>query len=316
MESHAKYFLVGSFVLIGIFCIAVALIWISGMGSGKDYTNYSVYFKKQTLDGLQKDSAVTMKGITVGKVSNYHISDRSIEEVKVTLRLEKDTPVKTDTEAILKRNILTGLAWIDLIGSTQESARLINITKGEEYPVIPEGKSELDIIADSIPGLLEQINTAINRVNAMLSDNNLNAISSILNNVKTATSVLADNKQRLDMTVSNIEKATGEIAQLSGSFKGFADSNDRRIEKLTAELNSTLGQLKATLLNLDKQGKEISSSVQTASRVFSQEITTMSQGITDASNALAKTVESFEDPQSIIAGPREKALGPGEKIAK
>lgn len=316
MESEAKYILVGSFVLISSVLVIAALLWISDAGGGRNVERYTVYFRKHDLAGLQKDSDVTMKGIKVGSVESYQISSRNIEEVKATLRLDEDTPVKIDTEAIIERNLLTGLARVELVRSTQHSPPLKNVLPNESYPIIPEGRSELERIADSIPSLLEEINEMVNRVSSVFSEKNIKTVSSILKNIENVTGELSENRKRLTSVLVELEKVAGDIREVNSSMNRFVQNTDGHVGKVSAEAVNSLKRIDSAIENLDRRVAEVSKSIQSASQVFSQEITAATQSIGAAADTFSKTVEGFEDPQSIIVGPRETALGPGEKIEK
>src|SRR5262249_12081003 len=144
-----------------------------------------------SLDGLQINSDVRMKGIKVGSVASLQISKKNIALVKVNIRVDEDTPVKVDTRATIKRNLLTGLATVDLDKSSQESALLTEVKPDEEYPVIPEGRSELDEVAASVPDLIHDASESIKRLNALLSDENVQLVHDIVANVDRVTSAFA-----------------------------------------------------------------------------------------------------------------------------
>ncbi len=316
MESEAKYIIVGTFVLIATVVIVAGLFWISDLGERRNVTYYSVYFKQQSLEGLQKDSAVTMKGIKVGTVADYRISSRNIEEVRVTLRLDRGTPVKKDTSVVLKRNLLTGLATLDLVGSTQESELLREVPQGEPYPVIPEGLSKLEKIAESIPDLLEQINKGVSRAVVVFSEENLHSVESTLKNLEQFSGALAENRGKVEKTLTSLEQALSEISELSKSARSFLKSFDGKFDGMSQETVNALRSLEDTLRKFDQKTAEISFAVKTASRVFSQEVSTISQNVSEAAGSFSRTMESFEDPRKIITGPSEKALGPGESLKR
>lgn len=316
MESEARYFLVGLFVIAATLLLVGTVFWLSKNSAGGNLKYYSAYFKHQTLDGLQRDSYVTMKGVRVGSVADYRISPANIEEVKVIMRIEAGTPVKEDTRAKIKRNLLTGLAVVELTGSTQDSPLLVAPPPGEPYPVIAEGRSELDKLADSLPDLLQKATGIVNRMNAALSEENLHALSGSLKNVEDFTASLAGNREAINSALAEIQKTSKAVADASSAIAAFANSSNNRVSDVSRETAEMLRQLKQNLEDLNKRTAEITTSVRSSSDVFSQQIAAMSQSIGDAARSFSKTVESFEDPASLLGGPREKSLGPGEKSEK
>ncbi len=313
MESSAKYTLVGLFVVIATIIFVALLFWLTEIGGQRNTRFFTVYFRNHSLAGLQVDSAVTMKGIKVGTVTAYHISPESVEEVKVILRLGNDIPVKMDTAAILKRNLLTGLAFIDLIGSSDQSNLRVEIPEDEIYPVIPEGESELDKLADSIPAVLSQVNGMVSRANAVFSTENISSLERSLQNVEKLTAAFANKQEEIEEMIDKMSQTTSDISAASKSLRKFADGANGSLDSMSTEATTTLRSLNDTVKGLHEQAEIISSSVNAVSQVLSQEITNTSQSIAAAADSISRTAESFENPKAIIAGPAESTLGPGER---
>ena len=316
MESQAKFVWVGSFVLISTVGLVAALLWLSGAAGGSSNKYFTIYFRSNSLNGLQKDSDVTMKGIKVGSVDEYRISPRSVEEVKVTLRLNEFAPVKEDTSAVIKRNLLTGLAWIELIGSSENSPLLSFVIDDEDYPVIPEGRTEFDEIAETIPKMLDRINEMVHRASLFMSRENSESLHKILSNVELFTASLAESSNRIDAVLKSIEQVAVDVSRLSDDLNKFVRKTGKSIDGLSSEAKETLVSLNRSVVGLDKDAKQMLRAVESASQVFAQEVTAVSQSLSEAAETFSKTVEEFEDPQSIITGPREKSLGPGEAIGR
>jgi phospholipid/cholesterol/gamma-HCH transport system substrate-binding protein len=316
MESEAKYILVGSFVLISVVLIIIALFWVSDISGRQNVEYYTVYFKNQNLSGLQKDSWVTMKGIKVGTVANYRVSPRNIEEVKVMLRLDRGTPIKMDTSVVIRRNLLTGIATIDLVGTTQDSPRLTDVNQGESYPVIPEGRSELEKITETIPGLLEQMNIGVNRIVAVFSEENVRSVGDTLKNINSVSATLAENRNKIQTSLTELERTLQDIRELTKALNSFAKNTDQHFGETSKEASSALKEMDATLKNFNDKVTKMSSAVSNATQVFAQEVTTVSQNISAAANTFSKTMENFENPRKIIAGPNKQELGPGEKLGR
>jgi len=149
MEPESRYTLVGAAVLAMIAMLSAALIWLSA-GAASDFHFYMIHFERQSLDGLQQGSDVNMRGVKVGRVEGYELSPHNINRVDVTIRVSLNTPVSVNTTAVVSRNLVTGLARIDLVTPGTPGPELVTVPPGEKFPVIAEGTSGLTEIADTL----------------------------------------------------------------------------------------------------------------------------------------------------------------------
>jgi len=279
MESHAQYTLVGTVVLVLVALTVFGALWLSRAGDSREYNYYTVYFKNHSLAGLQQDSAVTMRGIKVGTVKSFRIAPADIERVKVLLKVDAETPVKTDTEAIVQRNLLTGLAYIDLVRSTS-GAPFLMARDGEDLPVIPEGRSQLDEITSDVPKMIQEMSGLVAQARAFLTPENQQAAADILANIRTVSEKFASSD-------SDLSGLAGSLTQLSGNLDTLVKHLDTRTGELTASIQQT-----SSALALQAQ--------------------TIGRDIGRAAQGLAVTLDKYQDPKALIAGPAQGALGPGE----
>lgn len=314
MESDAKYALVGAFVLVATLLTIAAILWLSEAFGERAMTSYSIYFRHHGLEGLQKDSDVTMKGIKVGTVIDYHMSPRSVEVVKVIVELDEETPVKVDTRATLRRNLLTGLAWIDLVGSTEETPRLKDTVDGEEYPIILEGRTELEKITESIPDLLEKTNTLMSRINEVVSADNVLAVRTSLQNVERTTQVFAENRERISTIFKDLQLTLDDLRGTSAKLKSLASTADGSLKELRDQSSETLKAIEQTAQTIGASTQEMAVAVKGATNVLAQETSTLAQTVGAAATSVSRAAEGFDDPRTILTGPRKTLLGPGEVI--
>ncbi len=280
MEPDAKYVLVGGVLIVLSVLFVGALLWVSNITDQSSIERYNIYFKNQSLAGLQVDSAVTMKGIKVGTVRDVKIVPRDIERVLVQIGLEAGSPVKVDTKAVIQRNLLTGIANIDLVGSTQEAKALLQPIKGQGLPIIPEGQTGLEAIQRTAPELLERTSLLVERVAQFLSPENKVSFEKVLNNLEAIT--------------------------------GHASGDDNEIARALREVRQLAADMRVLVKNLDERSNQFAGSVNTAAQVLSHDSARLSKDIGLASRRIATTMESFEDPKTAFFGPEQSALGPGE----
>ncbi len=312
MESEAKYALVGTLMLVLVGCIAVAILWLSEAGGLHNKRFFTIYFQEHTLYGLQKDSYVTMRGIKVGSVTDLEISPRNIEQIRVTLMVDEDAPVKTDSVALINRNLLTGFASIDLAKGTKDAAMLTTIPPGEEFPIIPEGRSELEAVADSIPQVVERFGEIAGKLQALMSDQNVAAVSKILADVAVVTDTVARNNKSIEIGIKRLEVLADELSKISTSVRGLTESSDAQIRRIATEFEGTLGAIRESIKQLDTKGGELIQTMSSSMQVISQGIGDAVQNIGEAASALSAAVAGFEQPRKILTGPHKEQLGPGE----
>lgn len=276
MDTHPRYALVGSVLLALIVGLAFWFSWLWKGKSADSQSNYAVYFKQQSLSGLQVDSVVTMRGIRIGSVKAVEIQPQDIERVRVTISVNRDTPVRTDTKAVITRNLLTGLAAVDLVGSTQKSPRLAQVHEGEKYPVITEGTTGLDQVQQSVPELMGKASETLQRINVLLSDDNIAHVNSIIANVEKGSVGLEK--------VGNLIVAADEAFQSLGGVTGEAK-----------------GKIAPAL-------KDFGSAMAEARQLF----TTLSSDLKTLIRSVTATSNNLREPRSAVLGLPSGKLGPGE----
>jgi len=87
METRANYVIVGTFVLICIIGLFIAVLWAAGSQFREEYTYYSTYFTG-AVTGLGKGTVVRYNGIDIGHAYDVAIDDADPKRVIVTLQID------------------------------------------------------------------------------------------------------------------------------------------------------------------------------------------------------------------------------------
>jgi phospholipid/cholesterol/gamma-HCH transport system substrate-binding protein len=149
MEEKVNFAVVGAFVLVLSAALIGGVLWLS---SGKSYgTSYEIYqtYMKESVAGLNLNAPVRYRGVEVGRVQKIALAPGNVEQVQVTLAIERGTPVKVDTLAVLSTQGVTGIAFVDLTGGSRDSPELV-AAPGADYPVIKTGPSLMVRLDDSL----------------------------------------------------------------------------------------------------------------------------------------------------------------------
>jgi len=316
VESKANYALVGAAVILIIVGFISAILWLSGVAGKRDTTTYTIYFRQHSLSGLQADSGVTMKGIKVGSVKSFKLSPVDTERVKVVVEVGSETPVKEDTEAIITRNLLTGLASIDLTGGTAASQFRVNTPLGEDSPIIPEGRTELDTIADSIPGLVEDLGSFVSEARHVFSEENRESLRNTLANIDKFTSGLAASEEDFQALVKNLKEITDHLGKVSVSLEKTLKGSDRKLQVALDNMAEALAGFNQTAQTVNAESKKLSKTFTSGIDVVVVDINNVTKDISRAARSVSAAMEKLDDPKSIIVGPNEKSLGPGESLSR
>ena len=188
MNAKVNYILLGLFVLLLGTAMIGAILWLGSGGPRKNYDRYLVYMT-ESVSGLSKDAAVKYQGVDIGRVRDISLNPKNPKQVRLLLEIERGTPIKEDTVAILETQGLTGLATVNLTGGERGSKDLTK-QEGEEYPVIKSKPSLLGRLDKSLSQLIENLTESSTRFNTLLKDENQAAFSKSLKNLEILTSNL------------------------------------------------------------------------------------------------------------------------------
>lgn len=247
METRANYVLIGAFtILASLFLLGFGL-WAAKYSSDKGFREYDVVFH-EPVTGLTDGSSVQYNGIAIGIIQNLKLAPNDPRAVIARLRLQADAPIRTDTRAKLSMTSLTGPPIIQLTGGDPNSPLLLE-TPGHEVPVIQAQPSALQNIADTANRLVE-------RLDQVLSDENVKRISTTLDNIQSLTTSIADQREDLTELIVNARKASEHLnATLDTTNRAVTDVDRELVQKLPgliARLDSTLGRLDSAAGGADR----------------------------------------------------------------
>jgi phospholipid/cholesterol/gamma-HCH transport system substrate-binding protein len=237
MEEKVNFALVGVFVLVLSIALLGGILWFS---SGKSYgTSYDMYqtYMKESVSGLNLNSPVRYRGVEVGRVRKITLAPSNVEQVQLTLEVEHGTPIKADTEAVLQSHGLTGIAYVELTGGTQE-APILQKQPGEEYPVIKTEPSLMRRLDTSISSLLVNLNRTSANLNAVLDERNRNAVKKILADLETVAHTLAARSPAIDTGLRDAAHTLQNTARMSDDLPMLV----QRVQRSTDALDRMAGQ--------------------------------------------------------------------------
>ncbi len=170
MNSRTNYTLVGFFVLTSIVMIFVFVVWLIKPTDEKVLSTYIINFR-ESVSGLNVDSPVKYRGVTIGKVTKMGINLKNTEEIKVYIKVDQNAPIKTDTVAKLKSQGITGLNYIDLSQGSQDS-KLLCDEDSKSVPVIASVPSFLVKVEESFGSVSVNLSKTLHETGVLLREEN------------------------------------------------------------------------------------------------------------------------------------------------
>ncbi len=309
MESKVNYAAVGVFVLVlGAVLIAVVL-WLSvGLGAKKHYLLYRAVVD-ESVAGLNLNAPVKYMGVDVGKVRDIKLDPANPRQVKLVFAIENGTPIKVDTEAVLKTQGLTGIAYVELSGGSPNAAPLQASSSGQ-LPLIhtkPSLSARLENVMTSVLASLDH--TAAN-INAVLNDENRAALSRILQDTSTVMGAIAAQKNAISNGIASAAKTADNTARATAHL----DALVKKVSTATDAVGAAANETTQASRSAQKTIEDMDVGVRALTGDTIPDINQLIRELSALSNSLQRLSEQTEkNPSSLLRGRQPVPYGPGEK---
>lgn len=314
MEPEARYTAVGATLLALVVAVVLAMTWLARTGARADFRYYTIYFERQSLEGLQIGGDVNMRGVKVGRVESYSISRQNINRVQVTVRIDRNSPVSTNTVAIVDRNILTGLARINLATPGQPGPELAEVPTGESYPVIPEGESDIEQLTGAMNRLAITGAKALTNMEELLNQENREAFGATLANLRQISAALSKRMGRLDEVADALAKSAVEFGKSSQDIAVAVERVSAGAQPAIKQADATLRELARAVQALERETTALAKRLEQATDSGAHEIRATAQELRSSAEILSRAADRLQDPRAVIFGPSAAQLGPGERM--
>ena len=266
METKVNYALVGAFVLVLSTAIVASVLWISAGGrTGKEYDTYLAY-SSESVSGLNRQAPVKYKGVEVGAVREIGLDPEDPQKVRLVLAIERGVPIKQDTVAVLSLQGLTGIAFLDLEGSSKESPLLVPTAPGG-YPVIATRPSLFRRLDTQMTALVADLSQTAQRINRLLDDDTRAALQRTIASLDTVVHGIAARSETIDTalldaarTLENSARASAQLTELTRQISRSAEAVERAAERTTGAaeaVRAMAADARATTASLGRLAQEL-----------------------------------------------------------
>jgi phospholipid/cholesterol/gamma-HCH transport system substrate-binding protein len=307
-----NYALVGAFVLVLGAVLIAGVLWLASGGALQKKYDLYLAIEDESVAGLNLNAPVKYSGVDVGKVREIRLDPGNPERVNLLFAIERGTPIKEDTVAVLKTQGLTGIAYVELSGGARDAPPL-RATAGSEYPVIRTKPSLSARLENVLTSVLAKLDSTSSNINAILSDENRAAFKSALADIATVAHTIAARKDTLDAgianaarTFENASRATAQVGPVIDRIGRGADA----VGKMGNEVARTSAGAGKTV---DSVGADV--------KRFTAETLPELERLLGEMSVLATSLRRLSEkidgsPGGLLLGRRQVPSGPGEGTTK
>jgi len=307
MEREANYAAVGAFVLLVALLGALFVYWYSDTREHREYNRYEIYFPG-SVSGLANGGAVRYLGVGVGRVYDMRIDPRDSSRVEVIVDIDARTPISAHTVAELNLQGVTGLLYIDLLEDRSDK-RLGSAVPGLKYPVIRSAPSRFDVFLAGLPELSAASGNLVQRTSYLLSDENVAAVRTALDNVKKASAGLPQTVHDLDALIAELRSASAELAAAAGSAHSVLEASAPDVHAAVQRMHTIAANLADASDQLDKLIAENRQDVRAFTRTGLPEIERfVREGRAAAQDIRALSNSLRENPAQLLYEPPQRGM--------
>ncbi len=243
METRANYAMIGAFVLLAALMGLGFVLWLGQSQFNHEYENYDIVFEGPV--SLEDGASVRYIGIKVGEVTRIGIDREDDSKVRARIRVDAETPVKTDSTASIEFAGITGVTFVQ-INAGSPNAGSLRREAGQDVPVIKAIQSPVSELFSSGTEVMGRATLALERFDKLLSEENIESVSRTIANIETISAALSgEGTFTADFAdvLANINDAAESFDQASRSLGQFGSTADAEVARIGAEVSALLGEL-------------------------------------------------------------------------
>ena len=308
MEKNANYALVGLSTLVLFVGLVIFVVWLARLRINAEYDLYDILFQGP-INGLSQGGEVRFNGIKVGEVTKIALDRTNPSRVIARARITSDVPIRADSYATLEPLGITGVNYVQITAGTATKPLLKDTVPHGTIPILRSQRSALSDLLQGGGTVLTRTIEALDRVNRVLSDQNIKTFSTALSDTQAVTEELRTHRQVIadaQKALQDIDVATQKITDLASTSQNMLDTDGRRSLKNIAdaaqEAKETAAQAHALMDKLQGPTTDFANN-------GLPQITAALIQMRTAAQALQRLVDEIEaSPQGTLAKPPSEDL--------
>lgn len=232
---------VGLFVLFGVIAVLVMLFTLADVNVLRG--RYTVSTVVENAGGVRQGDPVQMRGVNIGRIRGFEIAPGG---VTLSLELDGEYRIPADSRVVLRSSGLLGGTVADIVPGTSSEA----LDGGDTLPGTAGGGA-----FDTVEALGGQADTVLTRVQALLSEQTVDAIGTSATELQLLlgelSALAAEQRSELDALGSSLRRSAAGVERATAGPE--LERSVARIDSITLRLDAataSLGQASTSLASV------------------------------------------------------------------
>jgi phospholipid/cholesterol/gamma-HCH transport system substrate-binding protein len=319
MDTRREQALVGLFVIVATAVLVATVFGISG-AFGRTAKSFHAYFP--FAGGLEVGSTVRYAGgPKVGRVEKLRINPQNPANIEITLAVQTDLPVKTDSHVRIMSMSPLGDNHLEIVpgspqaelakdGATLPADRYLDLNAITERinDLAPEAQQLLHTLNDRAT----ELKVTIARVNDLLNDENRSNLSGTL---AQAHQMLAENRPAIKATIGHMNASSEKLGPLLEDLRKTSAEANKTLDHVDGLIGENRADVRQAVLELRKSltnVTDLTGRIDQTLDVNSENIDEMLGNFRDASENLKEFTKTIRNkPYTLLraSSPREHRTG-------
>ncbi len=257
METRARHVLIGLFTLIAAALAVLFALWLGRSDRSRDFHLYDIAFE-EAVSGLSRGSTVEFNGIRVGDVVDLRLDPDNPRNVFARVRVERDAPVRTDTQAMLMPVGITGTSQIRLSSGNAPTTQAL-VGDDQNIPIIHATPSPMSKLLAGGEDVLYNFNQLLVSANTLFSNENIQKLSQTLAHIEKTTQALANQRDGLGQAIANFNQAAVQAQSALAEMDKMMRSGKQTI---SVDFKQTLGRADKAFTSFEKSMNTLEATIQ------------------------------------------------------
>lgn len=321
METKANYSIVGFFTVLVIIATFGFIYWMAEYGRGGPMAPLTIRIPG-SANGLSVGSPVRFNGIQIGSVLSLSIDHDDPAFSVAETEVREDSPIRTNTKAVLEIQGLTGAAYVELAGGVGGDSLFKKAQETGKPAMLVADQSSVTNLLATADKIMQKADTAISDIQGFAADAR-GPLTNTLRNAEKFSNALADNADGIDTFLKSVSALSDTVTGLSGRLDStLAAAEDllkavdrNKIDKILANAQTVTGNLADASGKFGPAIDNVSQTVKTYNEVGNK-----ASGSIDKVNALIASVDSQKvgrivDDVSVAVADARKAAADFQSVS-